>query len=158
MKTTSMFWIGLYIATFVAINIGFAHFREYALLWSLLAGSVFVTRDFVQRAIGHWVFVPMAVSVLLSYLMSSPKVAIASACAFAASEAIDWLVYTFTRRPLHQRVLLSSAFAVPIDSLIFLSMVGILSAELMAAQITSKMVAALLVAGGIWGVSRRVAA
>ena len=155
MNRNGAIWIALYIATFVAINIGFAHYREYALLWSLLAGSVFVTRDFMQRAIGHWVILPMLVSVGLSYVMSSPRVALASACAFAASEAIDWLVYTFTRRPLHQRVLLSSAFAVPIDSLIFLSMVGILSAELMAAQIASKMVAAVIVAGGIWGVSRR---
>lgn len=38
----------------------------------------------------------------------------------AVSETIDWLVYSLTRRPFADRVLLSTCASAPIDSAVFL--------------------------------------
>ena len=47
----------------------------------------------------------MMVGVAISYFMANPFVATASAAAFLISELVDWAVYSFTKRPLSQRVL-----------------------------------------------------
>ena len=151
-----MIWPAAYVLSVLAINVAFARWPELNWLWSIGVGSIFVTRDFCQRAIGHWVVVPMAIGLVLSYLMASPFVALASASAFAVSESVDWLVFTITRRPLADRVLLSCGLSAPIDSVIFLSIVGALSPAALGAQIASKLVAALVVWGGLR--SRRVLA
>ena len=57
----------------------------------------------------------------------------------------DWLVYSFTKRPFAQRILLSSVLATPIDSIVFLGMMGWLSAPGVLAMTASKMVGALIV-------------
>ena len=46
----------------------------------------------------------------------------ASAAAFAVGELGDWAVYTFTRRPFSQRILISSLIGAPLDSIVFLGM------------------------------------
>lgn len=134
----------LYPLLVLGVNVGFAHAPQLALLWSIIVGVVFLARDVAQQRIGHHVLWLMLAGVLLSYFLASPVVAIASASAFALSEGVDWLVYTFTKRPFHDRLLLSSAVAVPIDSIVFLAGVGALSLGLVATQIASKMLAALV--------------
>jgi hypothetical protein len=151
-----LIWSSAYVLSVLAINIAFARWPGLNWLWSIGVGSIFVTRDFCQRAIGHWVLVPMAVGLALSYLLASPFVALASAAAFAVSESVDWIVFTITKRPLADRVLLSCGLSAPVDSVIFLSIVGALSPAALAAQIGSKLVAALVVWGGL--ASRRVLA
>ena len=136
--------IFLYPLLVLGVNVGFAHAPQYALLWSIIVGVVFLARDVAQRRIGHHVLWLMLAGAALSYFLASPVVAIASASAFALSEGVDWLVYTFTKRPFHDRLLLSSAVAVPIDSIVFLAGVGALSLGLVATQIVSKMLAALV--------------
>ena len=98
---------------------------------------------------GHWVVVPMAAGLALSYLLASPFVALASAAAFAASETMDWIVFTITKRPLADRVLLSCGLSAPIDSLIFLGIIGALSPFALSAQIASKLLAAVIVWGSL---------
>lgn len=110
----------------------------------LIAGVVFVFRDFCQREVGHFVLAAMLVAGIISYFMSAPEVAIASMTAFLISETIDWLVYTVSKRPLSQRILLSSAFSVPIDTLVFLHMVGIFDWMGMALVVIAKMLGAIL--------------
>ena len=149
----------LYVALIVAINWAFTMMPLVALpdgtRWppiSLAVGFVFVVRDFAQREIGHKVLLAMLVGAVLSYVMAGPAVAAASAAAFLVGELADWAVYSFTRRPLSQRILLSSVVGTPIDSAVFLAGVGLLSSVGVAAMTASKMLGALIV---WWMVRRR---
>lgn len=141
-----------YIFTVIAVNYAFTVVPLLSLpggeLWSpvaLVVGCTFVVRDFAQRAIGHWVVPAMLVGGIISWFMASPEVAAASMCAFLVGEFLDWLVFTFTKKPFSQRILLSSAVGTPIDSLVFLSMVGIASLPGIAMMTMSKMVGAIIV-------------
>jgi len=89
--------------------------------FSIVVGLILVVRDFAQREIGHYVFIPLMMGVVLSYFMAPPIIAIASACAFLVSESIDWAIFTFTRAPLSLRVLLSSVVGSAADSVVYLS-------------------------------------
>ena len=143
----------IYVACIALVNLGFSYveaidtpFGRYD-PWAIAVGIVFVSRDYAQRAIGHKVWIPMLVGLGLSYLMADPFVALASAAAFAISEAADWTVYTVSKRPLADRVLLSSSISTPFDTLVFLGILGALSPVNVIVQIVSKMVSALLVYG-----------
>jgi hypothetical protein len=87
---------------------------------TIATGMVFVLRDFVQREMAHKVLILMALAIAWSFYYSWPVIAIASATAFAISESVDWLIYTFTKYRLSTRILLSSAAASPIDTTVFL--------------------------------------
>ena len=87
---------------------------------TVVTGMVFVVRDFVQREMGHRVLILMALAIAWSFYYSWPVIALASATAFAISEAADWLIFTFTKYRLSTRILLSSALAAPIDTTVFL--------------------------------------
>ncbi len=151
-----------YIALIVTVNYAFTVVPLVPLpdgtLWppvSLLVGFVFVARDFAQREIGHRVLLAMLVGAVLSYFMAGPAVAAASAAAFLVSELVDWAVYTFTKRPFSQRVLFSSAVGAPVDSVVFLGGIGLLSTTGVIAMTASKLVGAVIV---WWLVRRREAA
>lgn len=144
------FWTTAYIAAVVAINWLFVVVPMVPVLGTmfppvmLIVGFVFVFRDFAQREIGHWVVIAMLVAGGISYFMSAPVVALASVTAFLISEAIDWAVYTFTRKPLSQRILYSSAIAVPVDTVVFLQMVGFFDWTAVALVSAAKMLGALV--------------
>lgn len=87
---------------------------------TIATGMVFVLRDFVQREMGHRVLILMALAIGWSFYYSWPVIALASATAFAISESVDWLIYTFTKYRLSTRILLSSAAASPVDTTVFL--------------------------------------
>ncbi|MBL6932758.1 MAG: VUT family protein [Rhodospirillales bacterium] len=149
----------LYVALIVAVNYAFIVVPLVKLpdgtMWppvALLVGFVFVARDFAQREIGHKVLLAMLVGVAISYFMANPFVATASAAAFLISELVDWAVYTFTKRPLSQRILFSSLLGAPVDSAIFLGIMGLLSPVGVGAMTASKLVGAFVVG---WIVRRR---
>jgi hypothetical protein len=87
---------------------------------TMVTGMVFVIRDFVQREMGHKVLILMAIAVAWSFFYSWPVIALASGIAFAISEMVDWMVYTFTKYRLSTRILISSALATPVDTTVFL--------------------------------------
>ena len=152
----------LYIVLIVLVNWGFTVVPLVDLpggsKWppmSLVVGLVFVARDFAQREIGHRVIIAMLIAAALSYVMANPFVAVASLSAFLISEFADWAVYSFTRRPFGQRVLLSSLVGTPLDSVVFLAVIGHLSFAGAAAMTVSKMLGALVV---WWMLRRREAA
>lgn len=87
---------------------------------TVATGIVFVVRDFVQREMGHRVLILMALAIVWSFYYSAPQIALASGLAFAISETVDWLLFTFTKYRLSTRILLSSAVAAPIDTTVFL--------------------------------------
>ena len=76
---------------------------------------------------------------------------------FIVSELIDWAIYTFTQKPLSQRIFYSSLVAAPIDTAIFfygaeMVVSGIFSVGTVVAAVLSKLAAAIFVA---WLVKRR---
>lgn len=87
---------------------------------AIVTGLVLVVRDFAQREMKHWVWGAMIVGLLLSMLTSWIVVVFASAAAFLISETVDWAVYTFSKRPLSQRIMLSSTLSAPLDQLVFI--------------------------------------
>ena len=142
----------LYIATIVLVNCAFSVVPVFFLpggeAWSpvaLVVGFIFVIRDYAQREIGHLVLPATLLGGLIRWLMASPAIALASVCAFLTGELVDWAVYTFTKRPFSQRFLLSSALSTPIDSAVYLAMVGIFSFSSVLMMTLSKMVGAFIV-------------
>ncbi|UDF04253.1 VUT family protein [Asticcacaulis sp. AND118] len=119
-------WTYLYLALIPFINWCFAAVPQIPLpdngSWtpmSVVTGLVLVVRDFAQREIGHWILPTLIIGLAFSFLTSDPAVVIASTCAFAVSELIDWAIYTFIKRPLSERVVISTAISSPIDSAVF---------------------------------------
>lgn len=148
----------LYIVLIVVVNWGFTVVPLVQMpggeMWppmSLVVGFVFVVRDFAQREVGHRVLVAMLIGAALSYVMASPMVAMASATAFLISEFTDWAVFTVTKRPLSQRILISSAIGTPVDSVVFLHMIGHLTVTGVVVMTASKMIGA----GFVWWMLRR---
>lgn len=140
-----------YIILIVLVNWGFTVVPLIPILgemfppMSLAVGLIFVLRDFAQREIGHKVIGAMLIGGLLSYFMADPFVAIASVTAFLISESADWGIYTWTKKPFAQRILISSIVSTPIDSAVFLAMIGHFSILAVVLMTISKMIGALIV-------------
>jgi len=141
-----------YFVAVVVANLGFTYLPmiplpggEMFAPMSLLVGFIFVLRDYAQRELGHKVWLPMIAGIAVSYILADPFVALASATAFAISEAIDWLVYTTVKKPLRDRILISSAISTPTDSAVFMLMLGFFSWYGFVVMVASKMLGALIV-------------
>ncbi len=134
-----MLWLAAYIGSILAINFAFSLFPHLDLVWSCWAGLIFILRDMVQVRFGHWALAAMLGGTVLSYLLTDPVVATASVLAFAVSEMIDWAVFTVTRRPLRDRLWISAALSVPVDTAIFFGMLDIWDPAVWAASFASKL-------------------
>lgn len=134
-----MLWLAAYIGSILAINYAFSLFPHLDLVWSCWAGLIFILRDMVQVRFGHWALAAMLGGTVLSYLLTDPFVATASVVAFAVSELIDWAVFTVTRRPLRDRLWISAALSVPVDTTIFFGMLGVWEPSVWAASFASKL-------------------
>ena len=142
----------LYVLTVVLVNFAFDKVPLLTLpggeLWSpvaLVVGFVFIIRDYAQRDIGHYVIPAMLLGGIISWFMASPTIALASVCAFLTGEFVDWAVYTITGRPFSQRMLFSSALSTPLDSIVFLSMMGLFSMPSVIVMTLSKMIGSIIV-------------
>lgn len=147
-----MIKIFIYVLSVVVLNFIFAVIPMVTLpdgnLWSvgsLLAGFVFIARDYAQRDAGNMVVPAMLMATVISYFMASPFIAIASASAFAVSESIDWCIYTKTKKPFKDRVIISSIFACPTDTIVFLALIDQLSVLSFAVMTASKFISILWV-------------
>jgi uncharacterized PurR-regulated membrane protein YhhQ (DUF165 family) len=122
-----------YIFLIVFVNALFSYVPSIKVLGQLLSpadtavGSIYILRDFSQREIKSYVLLAMLLGGLLSYIFAEDTVAFASICAFFIGEIIDWLLFTFTKKPLSQRLLLSAFCSCPIDSIVFLMLISRLS-------------------------------
>lgn len=147
-----MRFIALYIGTVVLVNVLFSIIPPISLpngvVWppaSIIVGFIFVIRDYVQREVGHWVLPAMIVGAVISGLMVEKEIAFASICAFFFGEMVEWFIYTITKRPFSERMFWSCAISTPVDSLIFLAMLGFFSWEGILIMTTSKMAGVLAV-------------
>ena len=152
MRPAALFWAAIYIGLIVLVNWLFIVVQPVDMgggeMWppvALVVGLIFIARDFAQRVIGHWVLAAMLVAGVLSYFLADPFVAYASVAAFAINELADWLVYSFTKRSFAQRILFSSVLATPLDTIVFLGIMGWLSAPAVLAMTASKLVGAVMV-------------
>ena len=140
-----------YVVLIVLINYGFTVvplvpvFGEMFPPLSLIVGLVFVARDFAQREIGHKVVGAMLVAGFLSWWMADPFVALASVTAFMISEFADWGVYSWTKKPFAQRILISSIVSTPLDSAVFLAMIGYFSVLNTVLMTVAKLIGAVVV-------------
>jgi queuosine precursor transporter len=120
----------LYITAIVFINTAFSYLPIYEFAhceisaMDPVAGIIYLLRDFAQAELGHAIFFAMGIGALLSLWLADPLIAKASVYAFMCGEIIDWAVYTYTQRPLRERLLLSASISAPIDSLVFLFVIG----------------------------------
>lgn len=144
-----MLWSTAYLASVVGVN---AAFQALPMVqtpigdWppaAILAGAVFVLRDFAQREVGHAVVILMLLGTALTWWLVDPFLAVASCAAFLLSEAVDWGVYTLSRQPFARRVVISSAVSTPLDSAAFLLLAGFWSPAAFVAMTASKMAVAL---------------
>lgn len=82
-------------------------------------GLTFSARDYVQRKHGKWgCWIWMVIAMVITFFFNR-DIALASMSAFIISEFVDWLIFTYSKKPFNQRIILSNLFGTPIDSLIF---------------------------------------
>ncbi len=146
------FAVGAYVAFIVLVNWLFVpeQLVEGVTQWStntwmgtlylanVIVGFVFVLRDYAQREIGHKVLLATLLAGIPVWYFAGPGLAIASMAAFVLSEMTDWAVYSFTKRPLQNRILLSSMIAVPVDTLAFQHLAGYLTPAAFGTEVLSK--------------------
>lgn len=126
------------------------------------AGLTFILRDSLQDAAGkRWALATIAAGAALSFLVSDPFIALASAVAFGLAELADLAVYTPLRKRGYIRAALASnivgAF---IDTVVFLTIAGFPLWAAMPGQMVGKLlvtVAAVAVVVIIRTCRRRVA-
>lgn len=145
-----MKFIVAYLAAITFVNLGFSYLPMLNTplgvvpMMAFFVGIIFVLRDYAQRNAGKGVIPAMIVGCILSWVFGDPAVVVASVASFALSEFADYAVYTITKKPFHQRVFISSLVAVPIDSIVFLSIIGIVNPGSMVAMSLSKFTASAI--------------
>jgi uncharacterized PurR-regulated membrane protein YhhQ (DUF165 family) len=158
-------WSALYVGLMPFINWSFAAVETYPIPdWlgggmfqplAIVTGLVLVVRDFAQRELKHWVWGAMITGLLLSTLTSWITIVVASALAFLISETVDWAVYTFSNRPLSQRIMISSLASAPLDQVVFIGLASLVVPDIFAwGTVLTGIISKLL---GAWIVSRIVA-
>lgn len=111
-------------------------------------GLTLVFRDLTQDQLGpRNTFILMVAGTALSALVS-PAVALASALAFLAAQTVDMLIYTPIRARgfLVTAILVSSAFSILVDSVVFVTVALGFSWEYTIGQSFAKAVSTILVA------------
>jgi queuosine precursor transporter len=111
------------------------------------AGLAFVLRDLVQDKAGRlWVAALIVAGAALSFAISAPAIAIASAVAFLLSEASDFAVYTPLRKRGYIRAAVASnVVGAVIDTVVFLTIAGFPLQQAFAGQIVGKISVTLAV-------------
>jgi len=89
---------------------------------AFFAGLAFTVRDLLQEAVGtRTTLLAITLGAALSGLVATPRIALASAAAFAVSELADFAIYSALRhRNRIGAVGLSNALGLLVDSLLFL--------------------------------------
>ena len=155
----------IYIAAIVAANALTAHFGIVPVGFGLLvtagtyaAGFALLARDFVQRYLGvRWALAGVAFGIILSWVLATPALALASAAAFACAELVDTGLFTIVRRRGFVRAaLLSCLVSAPIDTVVFLGVAGFpLTWQSVLGQFIGKVLWATVVPLAIYVMVRR---
>ena len=145
--------VALFIATVVAAN---ALTAAYGLIpvglgmtaaaGTAAAGLSLLTRDWVHHTAGRTiVLICIGAGAVGSAVLAGPRLALASATAFAVSELADLLVYQRLRaRGWIAAALASNAVGAPVDTVLFLALAGFPIWEAVPGQLWVKAVATLV--------------
>ena len=117
----------------------------------LLIGLALVLRDWLQELTSwKWSALAIACGAILSWLVSDPFIAFASAVAFLSAEFFDLAIYTPLRKKGKHIAVAASGFVGSIvDSSLFVYL-AFGSLDLSAGNVLGKMYATVLVAGLLW--------
>lgn len=143
-----------YILAIVILNMAVAYlpmvaaFGQHISPADVMVGLIYLGRDFAQRELKHYILLAMLVGAVLSYMLATPSIALASMSAFLVGEVIDWALFTFTKKPLSQRLLLSAIVSSPFDSAVFLGVLGRLTSLPFCIMTLSKVLGVML----LWAV------
>jgi uncharacterized PurR-regulated membrane protein YhhQ (DUF165 family) len=139
-----MRWTAIYVLFIVLVNWLFVVVPPWPTplgdlyLANIVVGAIFVLRDYAQREVGHKILLFTLLAGVITWYMVDPALATASIIAFFLSETADWAVYSFTKRPLQKRILISSLIAVPLDTLAFQYLANYLTPAAFATEVASK--------------------
>jgi uncharacterized PurR-regulated membrane protein YhhQ (DUF165 family) len=145
----------LYVATIVMANVATAHWGLVPVGFGLVvtagtyfAGFALLARDIVQEAAGVvLVLGGIAVGGLLSWVMATPQLAIASALAFGLAEVADLAVYTPLRgHGFSRAAMASNIVGAVVDTFVFLWVAGFpITVNVVTGQLVGKLLWATLV-------------
>ena len=131
---------------FVSVGLGLT-----ATAGTYFAGAALGLRDLIQDGLGkRATLVVIAIGAVVSYAVSDPRIATASAVALLLSEVADLAVYT----PLRQRswpaaVLASNTVGAFVDTVVFLTVAGFFTWGAVSGQMVGKVIWATLVPLGL---------
>jgi len=105
------------------------------------AGLSFVIRDSLQDAAGkRWTLAVITLGAALSFLVSDPFIALASAVAFGLSETADLAIYTPLRKRGYVRAAVTSNVVGSfVDTIAFLLIAGFPVRQALAGQMVGKL-------------------
>lgn len=131
-------------ANYVTSSLGMVPvgFGLVATAGTYFAGVCFILRDTLQDSIGkRWTVAVILAGALLSFLVSDPFIALASATAFAISEIADLAVYTPLRKHGYIRAAVASNIAgALLDTIVFLAIAGFPVMAALPGQMVGKLV------------------
>lgn len=89
---------------------------------TIMIGLSFTFRDLLQNSLGKkWTFIGIVLGCVISIIMSTPQVAVASGITLLISESADFLVYTPLRdKHMLLAVFLSNVVGLCIDTFLFI--------------------------------------
>jgi uncharacterized PurR-regulated membrane protein YhhQ (DUF165 family) len=165
MKTkiaTALAFIGTILAAnYVTTRYGMVPvgFGLMATAGTYFAGLAFILRDLVQDKAGRKAVVAVIMAgAVLSYAISSPFIATASAVAFLVSESADFAVYTPLRKRGYVRAAVASNIVgAAVDTVLFLTIARFPLSQAFAGQMVGKIAVTLAVvaAVSVFRMSRR---
>jgi uncharacterized PurR-regulated membrane protein YhhQ (DUF165 family) len=151
-------------ANYVTTNYGMwpVGFGLSATAGTYLIGLLFILRDSLQDVAGKVaVFVAVTIGAIVSFAISSPEIAWASAAAFATAELVDFAIYTPLRKRGYVRAAVASNLVGSVvDTFVFLLIAapfftkvipGFSIASSFPGQIVGKMVLTVAIVAAIAG-------
>lgn len=128
-------------------------FGLVAIAGTFAAGFALLARDFVHRYGGaRWALVGIIAAGLISWVMSTPALALASTVAFVVAELADLAVYSrLRRRGFATAAIASNTIGAPLDTVLFLVLAGFpLTWPVILGQLVGKIVWATLIPVGLY--------
>ena len=124
------------------------------------AGATFVLRDLINDVAGkRWVVALIAVGAALSFAVSAPFIALASAFAFGLSELVDFAIYLPLRRRGYIRAAIASNIVGSlVDTVAFLAIAGFPVWAALPGQMVGKVAVTVAVVAAVAAVRARRAA
>jgi hypothetical protein len=149
------FLAAILAANYATTNYGLipVGFGLVATAGTFFAGATFVLRDSVNDILGRWVVLALIViGAGLSFAVSAPFIAIASAVAFLVSELVDMLIYGPLRKRGYIRAATASNIAGAfVDTILFLWIAGFPIWTSLPGQMVAKLTVTAVVVLAVWG-------